>query len=254
MEDETRDDELRARINEYEACEGYKIQDELRAFRTGYDIFIGNHGDLKRALKRARDPQVWPHLWDERHRYRLVKFNREIARLLHNYVAAAKSLVEHTRNHMKARYAGTDFRNEYQARINADFKYDPLSQFLEDLRNYMLHKSLFAASLSLISDQGGLATQSYVALVPDKLREWKKWSKEGRLYLDGLDDQKNLEEVIDSYKNKVMKLWMWFGPRLGQEHLDAYRVMARLEDRIREVDPNWESGYGGVFTMKSSGP
>jgi len=165
------DDELQARIREYEASEGYKLKEEIRAFRTGYDIFIGNYADLERILIQAQDPRVWPHMWDEKHRYRLVKFNREVTRLLHNFVAAAKSLVEHTRNHMRAKYAGTDFKKEYQARIDQNFTRDPLVQFVEDLRNYMLHKSLAAASLILISDQGKLATHSYVALVPEKLSE-----------------------------------------------------------------------------------
>ena len=47
------EEELQARIAEYEACEGYRIRDELHAFRTGYDVFVGNYGDLKRALTRA---------------------------------------------------------------------------------------------------------------------------------------------------------------------------------------------------------
>jgi len=37
MEGPTRDDELQARIGEYEASEGYKLKEEIRAFRTGYD-------------------------------------------------------------------------------------------------------------------------------------------------------------------------------------------------------------------------
>ena len=151
---------------------------------------------------------------------------------------------------MRAKYTGTDFEKEYQARVDQNFAYDLLSLFLEDLRNYMLHKSLFAASLILISDQSGLATQSYVALSPDKLRKRKRWSKEGRSYLDMLDDKKSLEEVIDTYREKVMGLWKWVGIRLGQEHTQAYVEMARLEDRIREIDPNWESGYGETYTAK----
>jgi hypothetical protein len=49
-----------------------------------------------------------------------------------------------------------------------------------------------------------------------------------------------------------MQLWMWLGPRLGQEHIEAFREMAILEDRIKETDPKWKSGYGEVHTAKSS--
>src|SRR5215207_6883764 len=51
-----------------------------------------------------------------------------------------------------------------------------------------------------------------------------------------------------------MQLWMWLGPRLGQEHIEAFREMAILEDRIREIDPKWVTGYGEVHTAKSSSP
>ena len=118
----------------------------------------------------------------------------------------------------------------------------------------MLHKSLSAASLILIKDQGKLATQSYVARVPEKLREWSKWSEEARPYLDALDNTNSLKALIDAYRNKVMNLEKWLGTRLGVEHSDAFKELCRLEDRIREIDPNWKSGYGVVYTMKSSGP
>lgn len=147
-------EELLARIGEYEACEGFRIMYEVRAFRTSYDIFIGNYGELKRALKTAQDPQVWPHLWDARRRERLLRFNKEIARLLHNYVAAVKSLVEHTRNAIREKYANTRFFAEYQDRITRDFANDPLIQFVQDLRNYMLRKNLHAASLTLEFGEG----------------------------------------------------------------------------------------------------
>ena len=74
----------------------------------------------------------------------------------------------------------------------------------------------------------------------------------GSSLLDTLDDQNNLKEVVQDYRNKVMQLWMWLGPRFEQEHIEAYREMARLEDRIRDIDPKWKSGYGKVYSEKSS--
>jgi hypothetical protein len=252
-QERSRDEELRVRIEEYEACEGFKIRIELRAFRTGHDIFLGNYGELKKALAQGQDPRVWPYLWDPKHRDRVVQYNREIARLLHNYVTAVKSLVEHTRNFMRAKYAGKVFLKEYQDRIDKDFKHDPLSQFLEDLRNYVLHKNIFAASLTLRASGEGYARGSHVALDVAQIRGWKRLSPEGRKYLETLADDARLEEPIDAYREKVMNFWMWIGPRLGQEHIEEFREMAILEDRIREVDPKWETGYGETYTAKGRG-
>ena len=141
MQDRTRDDELRAWIEEYTACEGYRTRDAILDFGMGYKIFSGNYGQLKRELERARDPKLWLHLWDEKHRYKREQFNTEIARRLLNFVAAAKALVDNTRNFMSANYSGTDFRKEYQAHVDQELAPDPLVQFIHNLRNYMLHKS-----------------------------------------------------------------------------------------------------------------
>jgi hypothetical protein len=243
-------EELQARIEAYEGCEDFKLRNELRAFRTGYDIFLGNYGELTRTLASAQDPQAWPYLWDPKHRDRVVRFNREIARVLHNYVTSVKSLVEHTRNFMRAKYKGTEFLKEYQDRIDRDFKEDPLSQFLEDLRNYVLHKNIFAASLTLKGDNQGYISGSHVALDVAGLREWKRLSPEARAYLDTLPDEARLEDAINAYKTKVTKFWTWLGARLGQEHTETFKEMAILEDRIGDVDPNWESGYGETYTAK----
>lgn len=42
--------------------------------------------------------------------------------------------------------------------------------------------------------------------------------------------------------------------RLGEEHREAFIEMAMLEDRVREVDPNWESGYGVTMSLKGNPP
>jgi hypothetical protein len=252
MQDRTRDDERQALIQQYKNCEGYSIRGAILEFGRGYRIFTGNYGQLFNALDKARDPKTWPPLWDDKQKFKREQFDEEIARLLLNFVAAAKALVDNTRNFMDD-YSDTDFRKEYQARIDQEFVPDPLVQFIHDLRNYMLHKSFFAASLIKIESQG-LVYKSYVALTPDRLREWDKWNATARRYLDTLDGQPDLQEVINLYRNKVMQTWQWYGPWLGQVHHDALAEMARLEDRIREIDPNWVSGYGASYTAKSSGP
>jgi hypothetical protein len=245
-------DELQARIEEYEACVGYQIRDSMHEFGAGYYIFTGNYNQLKNALVKAKEPQFWPRLWDKRYKYERDQFNTEIARLLLNFATAAKALVDNTRNFMKANYSSTKFRKEYQARIDQIFAPDPLIQFIHNLRNYMLHKSFFAAELIKCESEEGLIYKSYVALMPDRLRAWENW-QDARPYVDALDDKTDLQEVIRVYWHTVMETWKWYGPQLGKENHEALLEMARLEDRIREVDPSWESGYGATYTAQNSG-
>ena len=251
MQDQPLGSDLNALIEKYEACQGYGIRDEMLEFGRGFRIFTGNYHDLRKELDRAKNPQLWPSLWDEKKKYERDRFNTEIARLLLNFATAAKALVDNTRNFMNGNYTGTNFRKAYQEHIAQKFASDPLVQFIHNLRNYMLHKSFFAAEIIKIESEEGLMFMSYVALMPIRLRAWNEWQA-ARPYVEALDDKTSLQDVIDLYWNKVMETWKWYGVQLGQENREALVEMAKLEDRIRELDPHWESGYGATYTAKSS--
>lgn len=81
-----------------------------------------------------------PLLWDVRNRALMEVFLEEIARRLHNYVASARSLVEHTRIAVReTEPVGTPARAQYDERIRVDFADSPESRFVQDLRVFLLH-------------------------------------------------------------------------------------------------------------------
>jgi len=63
-------------------------------------------------------------------------FQLEIVCLLHNYLASAKTLIDHTRILVEELYKNTDFWAEYEARKKETFIDSPLAQFVQNLRNY----------------------------------------------------------------------------------------------------------------------
>ena len=77
-----------------------------------------------------------------RHRYRLDYGQREVVRLLHDYVAAAFSLVDATRVFVNEHYTDTGLLRVYNDRLKRDFSEAPLHRFLQDLRNYTLRYRL----------------------------------------------------------------------------------------------------------------
>jgi hypothetical protein len=63
----------------------------------------------------------------------------EVGRRLHNVIAAAKSLADHCRNTARALYAESEFLTRYQTKIEETSDKSPVSRFVGDLRNYILH-------------------------------------------------------------------------------------------------------------------
>lgn len=120
------------------ASEGYRIYTKIRALQGSYHVFEGNYHNLVWALEEFRKPDVIDELWRVDNREGLDGFLREIARIFHNYLSGAKTLVDHTRVFKGEMYSGTSFEIEYQNRVNKDLKDSPIVQFVQNLRNYTL--------------------------------------------------------------------------------------------------------------------
>ena len=55
----------------------------------------------------------------------------EVTRKLHNFIASAKTYIDHTRAVIRDWYAGTDFLKEYNKEIEHRFVGNPLTGFIE---------------------------------------------------------------------------------------------------------------------------
>jgi len=130
------------------------IQDELMAMPEWKTLErIRNLGTSIRLLERnaeetlellrflTEDPKSWS-LSDVRNRVLLDSFFEEMLRRLHNFVVAALTLVDHSRNLNKELYAQRGLFPEYQAEVERRFVNDPLVQFVQKLRHLAQHRRL----------------------------------------------------------------------------------------------------------------
>jgi hypothetical protein len=106
------------------------------------------------------------------------EFLDETERHLHNYVAAAQSRVDHFRQFPRAEWPeGSPQREEYQRRVDEEFKTSPLHNFVTNLRNLILHVRLPVSTT--IETWGPDAAWSFrVMLDSADLLGWDGWSAE----------------------------------------------------------------------------
>ncbi len=103
------------------------------------NIFQMNAQELIEITRRVNDPDEGIRLMAVANREAGSQTHREVTRRFHNFVAAALTLVEHTRIFMREHYSDTPMLERYQAKVDTDFKNQPLVRFVQDLRNYILH-------------------------------------------------------------------------------------------------------------------
>src|SRR4051812_13968222 len=130
----------RARVD---ACEGATLRAELFSVGRIYHVFAVNGREFQEHLLADLDPAQYVARWDIRHPERFEEFLAETDRLLHNFLAGAASLRDHTRR-LWTKYPPKDeyLTTEFTLRINETFATSPLARFVQELRNLTVHRSL----------------------------------------------------------------------------------------------------------------
>ena len=120
--------EIVALMKEIEVMPEYQLYTQIRDLGMSEFTFLGNYADLERDINVLCVPSTPTQIFAVRNRDRLEAVMLHIARQLHNFVAAAVSLIDHTRNlYTKLNVAkGKKPFPEYQARVNQDFGADLL--------------------------------------------------------------------------------------------------------------------------------
>src|SRR5689334_322480 len=147
----------------------------------------------------------------------------EITRLFHNFVAAALSLIDHTRVLYRQLYEPRNEFPELQSRIEADFANNPLTQFVVKLRQMTQHYRLPSieshTSMSNIDRDGRVGNVSIqLRLKTDDLRQFDGWNDAARRFLDGAGDRIDLRTIITDYYAHVNQFYQWVDQRQRELH------------------------------------
>jgi len=219
-----------------------------RSFSRGFslNIFRRNAEELIEATRNVRDPDQGLRLMALENREAGLQAHREINRLVHNFVAGSKSLIDHTRQFIREHYAGTALESTYDDRVKADFASEPVAKFVQDLRNYMVHKGLPNSQMFLHFDNtstapgaGGELTTG-VHYETSALLEWDGWTAPAKTYIREAGEHLDIHTLAESYLEQVLRFHAWLDLELQQFHTaDLAQLKAMQEAYIRQfgADP-----------------
>jgi hypothetical protein len=198
--------------------------------------FRQNYTELTFRLELFGLPEAIMRFWDERRRNDLTLYQVDIVRLLHNFLAAAMTLVDHTRILTRNLYQGTELLTKVQSQISEQFVGSPLAQFVQGLRNYSLHCALplTLASLNfMVGAQSG--PKSRICLGVARLHKWDGWKSKAKEYLDGLKDDPELLAIVKQYADLVLNFHSWFISEQEMFHKKEFDELAKLQAKLREA-------------------
>jgi hypothetical protein len=206
-----------------------------------YNIFRGNYSELKKLCAVVENPEIGLKLMAQSNQDQGNKAHMEVMRLFHNFLAAAKSLVDHTRVFVNHYYEGTTFEVAYANKLKNEIAEDSLMKFINDLRNYMLHRGLPNGSMSLFvtndPNTGEQTIETTVSIDKEKLLEWKKWTAGSMPFLEAANTKIKISELSDAYGKKVEMFYEWFDAELMQHHrhdLEEFKKLQRAHTQALE--------------------
>ena len=221
----------------------WRISVELEELDAAFRLHYTNYGDLKRltaeivadnneAIDRIKQ------LWSADNRGELEKVWEEAGRLLHNYLASAYTLMEHTRRHNERLYADSPFEHEYEKEKEDQLTNCPVVRFVTDLRVYNQHHRLPLVGGELSVDVDKLpesrVIRSRVCLdVKDLLARHRKWSRHSREYLASAGNWLPVDELAEEYMRVISPFYSWLRSREREIHKNALRRHKRRIARVR---------------------
>jgi hypothetical protein len=220
------------------SCPGMKYYQLAIAHGTSQHIFAGNYDQLRQLLLLIHDPEKsLPMMFAVEARSEFAFVQNDVIRLFHNFVAAALTLVAHTRVMMRDGSLSKEALGEYEKRIKDTFADNPLAGFIQDLRNYTLHKGIPFGGMELNWTAETQKVDTRVFLDLGKMKTSSQWSSRGKRYIAKAPEKITLLKVVEDYTSTVRSFHEWFIKWFMELH------SAEL-DELTTLQKQWNEGIG----------
>ena len=195
----------------------------LFAYATTKDILSVNCFEVLRFIQEIESGRSSEIALDRSRRMEYQDFQNHMIRYFHNFLAAVKTMVEHTRNMMQSKIISPEHRSEYQEQVKKRFS-DDFSKFVEDFRNYTLHfglpKIVHVCSLP--------AEKWQVALDLGELHDWDGWTARSKSFMAAHPNQIRLAWLVGSYQQKATEMHEWLVQSFPRHYKREFEEFDRL--------------------------
>ncbi len=206
-------------MQEFEKLPEFEVIDRFATLQRSQYILDENYKELIETINKNLNPKSNPSLNHPKNHVIVEEGLIEVTRRLYNYEASVKSMVEHTRGLYSHLYSNNSLFSDYETRKNQTFINNPLVSFVQDLRNYFLHRNIprlyFRRKIEGMS--GGNNPTIYFTL--EEMKKGDKWSATAKRYLKESDEKVDIINVISTYHQIVTEFYEWFFSRVEEIHL-----------------------------------
>jgi hypothetical protein len=180
--------------------------------QTTHSVLAVNYAELK-AIPDLLDGNMA--LVGVSKRTQVAPLHREYIRRLHNYLASAKTLVDHTRAFRSRHILDEAFNRDHECRVR-EMRENAVIAFLQEFANPVRHSHLPRVAITTTFPEGR-AVRRQMTLALKDLLEMYDWSTKAREYITQAgqgqhEDQRYLDltAAATEYQEHVSGFYTWF--------------------------------------------
>jgi len=226
------DPRLRDMDRELRSMPGREVLLVLNDLDSSAQVFVDNYHELRKYLQYVQTNPGYIFLGlDQARKQQMEDVFAETRRLVHNFLAASFTLVDHSRcTRDRITPALSD---AYQVESGRRFTSDGVAQFWQGLRNFQTHYR--PIPLHIV----GRAFPPYPPDPPSRalmmrraeLLEWDNWTSAAKAWLRENDDDIDVLDTSTNYFEKVKDFQLWFLEQMRQtRELDLAAFLKREEE------------------------
>lgn len=220
--------------------EGYKITQKINTFYLSTYIFKENYTQLATYFNIQTNPKKSQEIHFSENREELRKIQLETLRFLHNFLAAAQSLIDHTRNFVNELYDENElFKDEFSKKIDETFTNNEIAVFIKSFRQYLQHYK--APNISTVTNlqmiEGKFERKVMISI--EDLLKFSGWRSLAKKFILKHEKNIDLQFVTREYYSTVNDFYSWFSDRQNQIHKKEFDEMEKY--RLQMIDAHIES-------------
>lgn len=198
-------DDVKALIEEADRTPGADVDNDLRQVGRSLNLFTTNSAELRVRLDEYQQPEVWLKLGPG-NSAEFEKHLDEIDRLLHNFLAAAYTLAEHTQK-VRNKQADEAFDVEYEEHSPFD---EPVCQLIKRLRSDAQHAHLPVVQQRVSVGRHADRSVACRLILGTSYLESLDLNIETRKYVLAQSGELALQDIVDTYARHVEEFVAWF--------------------------------------------
>lgn len=190
---------------------GYDINTRLSAFINSTLLYQANAREIQSWYAKLNEPTAALILWNPENHSLLKQTNLEMQRRFSNFLMSTFAARDHWYAIRDEYYKDTEILEKINILSEMTFSNNGLTAFMQDFRNYVVHKGYPKVSQQL--SFGGNKVANDILFDREQLLKFKKWTSTSKRYIKNIQKSVRLIDIVneysnilDTYYNKVIEL------------------------------------------------